>query len=86
MGMVRFFLLLLAVYLLYRAVINMFRKSRHDHNSVKGRNHSNDGNRLIEDPQCGVYISRETAVSKTIAGRKTFFCSSDCADRYVESK
>jgi hypothetical protein len=36
---------------------------------------------LVEDPQCGVYVSKEEAVQD---GKGRFFCSPACRDAYAQ--
>ncbi len=37
---------------------------------------------LKKDPVCGIYVSSDTKVRKTIAGREYYFCSESCRDRF----
>mgnify|MGYP005847202219 CR=1 FL=1 len=37
---------------------------------------------LKKDPVCGIYVSPDTKVRKTIAGKDYYFCSERCRDRF----
>ena len=38
----------------------------------------------VQDPVCGVYLTREDAVVGTVEGEKVYFCSMDCLEKYRE--
>jgi YHS domain-containing protein len=37
---------------------------------------------LKKDPVCGIYVSADTKVRKTIGGKEYYFCSESCRDRF----
>ena len=37
---------------------------------------------LKRDPVCGVYVSVETSVKRTVAGQVFYFCSAACSEKY----
>ncbi len=37
---------------------------------------------LKRDPVCGIYVSAETKVRKTVGGKEYYFCSESCRDRF----
>jgi len=80
-GLVRLLAYIVIGYLIYLLVRTLLRKS--------GKPEETDSdlrqnlNRLEEDPVCGVYISRETAIMKNVDGREVYFCSHNCADKYT---
>ena len=41
------------------------------------------GDELVKDPVCQTYVVRSRAVSRTAAGRSLYFCSAECARRYL---
>jgi YHS domain-containing protein len=43
------------------------------------------GDELVKDPVCQTYVVRSRAVSRTAGGQVTYFCSRDCARRYLSS-
>lgn len=38
---------------------------------------------LVKDPVCQTYVVRSRAVSRTMAGQPLYFCSAECARRYL---
>jgi len=40
---------------------------------------------LKQDPVCGTYVPEDTAVTLTVDGRVTHFCSEQCRSRYRAS-
>jgi YHS domain-containing protein len=40
------------------------------------------GGELIKDPVCGTYVSPAASLSATVEGKKLYFCSKECRDKY----
>ena len=36
---------------------------------------------LVQDPACGMYIPRETALAASVGGETRYYCSTACRDR-----
>ena len=41
---------------------------------------------MAQDPNCGTYVPKRQAVTKSIQGKEHFFCSKKCADEYSPKK
>lgn len=41
---------------------------------------------LVQDPVCGMYVPMSQAVRVVGPGEKVYFCSRECADRYVRRR
>ena len=41
------------------------------------------GDELVKDPVCQTYVVRSRAVSRTAGGQLRYFCSADCARRFL---
>ena len=41
--------------------------------------------RLVQDPQCKVYVDSHEAVRRKVPGGSLFFCSEKCAREYLEA-
>jgi YHS domain-containing protein len=39
--------------------------------------------RLVQDPQCHVYVDSKDAVHRKVKGGDLFFCSEECAEEYI---
>ncbi|MBI3991963.1 MAG: hypothetical protein HY342_01710 [Candidatus Lambdaproteobacteria bacterium] len=42
--------------------------------------------RLVQDPQCELYVDRNEAVRRKVGGQDVYFCSKECADAYVQAQ
>jgi len=49
------------------------------------RNRSDEGEQMVEDPQCGTFIPIGDAVSATIRGQQRYFCSKKCLKEYKKT-
>ena len=45
-----------------------------------------DGDQMVQDPVCGVFVPRKTALVRRIANETHFFCSQECADKFQEQR
>jgi YHS domain-containing protein len=82
MGLIRLLLYALvgfAAYLLFRRVADNPRRPLRDAHEGDDRL-----GRLVQDPQCGVYVDSREAVRRKVPDGQLFFCSKRCADAYFE--
>lgn len=49
------------------------------------RNRSRDGEKMVEDPQCGTFLPISDAVAATINGQERFFCSKKCLKEFKKN-
>jgi YHS domain-containing protein len=75
---VRLLLWLILGYITYR-VIKVFLAKRDD-SPAKPINDTE----AFQDPVCGVYVSATDATVGRLEGKKIYFCSRECLDRYQE--
>lgn len=68
-------LLVLLVFLARRAVLE-FRRGYGVPHEPPSRE------QMVQDPVCGMYVPRETAVAERIRGETYYFCSQDCAQTF----
>jgi YHS domain-containing protein len=47
---------------------------------------SAEGETMERDPNCGTYVPRCDAISKTVKGQTYYFCSDKCRDTYLTKK
>ncbi|HEX7926753.1 MAG TPA: hypothetical protein VF678_04115 [bacterium] len=40
---------------------------------------------LVQDPQCGTYVARASAIQRKVPGGVLFFCSERCAEDHLRS-
>ena len=43
-----------------------------------------EGDEMVQDPECHVYVPVDRAVSRNVGGEKVYFCSEECAKKYVK--
>lgn len=82
--MIRFLLLLLVLWVIVkilRSLVSQAPRRPRPGSARPGRRVS--GGELVQDPQCGVYIPRETAVRGT-GGHS--FCSEACRDAFAKTR
>jgi YHS domain-containing protein len=81
MGVIRILLFVLAAllaYTIFKRVISPNRPLREDY--LK----DDRLGRLVQDPQCGVYVDSREAVRRKVPDGELFFCSKACAETYLE--
>lgn len=42
--------------------------------------------RLLQDPQCGIYVDGQEAVRRKVKGGDLFFCSEKCAKEFMSAQ
>lgn len=82
---IRFILALVAIYLLYRVVKGLSFLGR----AAKSRlpnSPEREGEDMIEDPYCHVYVPVSQAYCGTLDGSTRHFCSRECFEKFKEEK
>ncbi len=77
--MIRIFYLFILGALLYWAVRGLFGQTGHP--PKRGP----EGEEMVQDPQCGVYIPKSRALLANRRGKQLFFCSEECKKKYLSS-
>jgi len=86
--MLRFLIGLLVTILLItfiRAVIGLIGKAvakLFEPEAGGSRPRTPSGGELVQDPVCGIYVSNQTKVRKTVKGKTYYFCSEACRDKF----
>ncbi|HKI99325.1 MAG TPA: hypothetical protein VKB51_12705 [bacterium] len=82
MGLIRLALYAVVGFLGYM----MFRRLFESPHRPPRENHFEDDRlgRLVQDPNCGVYVDSREAVRRKVPDGELFFCSRRCADAYLE--
>jgi len=76
--MVRFIILALLGYLLYRTVKGVFRSNKEIERSADG----GVIDEMVQDPFCKTYIPRRESIKRVIDGNEYRFCSDECASKF----
>jgi YHS domain-containing protein len=80
MGLIRLLFMGLLVYIAYRVVKALLAPKPNaaaDAQRIKGED-------AVQDPVCGVYLSRNDAVVGTLEGKRHYFCSMACLEKFRE--
>jgi YHS domain-containing protein len=75
---VRIAILVLWIAVLIVILLPFFRRRGLPHEPPRG-----SLDELVKDPVCGTYVVRSRAVSRTAADGSHYFCSRECASRFV---
>ena len=76
--MVRFIWLLILVAILYRVIRGLFGSGS------QGSRGGDEGEEMVQDPRCGVYLPKSSAVLSKRAGKKLYFCSEECKEKFMD--
>ncbi len=79
--MTKILLLILLFFLAYTAYTAMVRLFSAKPDRLP-KEKTPEGEDMVKDPVCGVFLPRCDAVEETIAGRRHYFCSTECRDRF----
>lgn len=79
--MIRYLLILLFIYLLYRLVRTLFALV---FPGMKRQAHlpREEAGELVKDPTCNTYVPKRDALSAEVGGQQLYFCSFKCLDDY----
>ena len=79
MGLIRLLMLAFAgllIYVTFKKLTAVTRAGRADKEDERL-------GRLVQDPQCQVYVDSKDAVKRQVKGGELFFCSEKCAEEYL---
>lgn len=79
--MIRFLVIGLLLYIGYRIVISLIAAKK---SPSPPSGSSDQGIETHRDPVCGLYVSEETAVIGRHDGKRHYFCSMNCLEKYRE--
>lgn len=83
--MIRFlwlFFLFLLCYYLVTAISGLFTGRPHSPPPEK----SPEGEAMVRDPHCGIFVPRSLALKKVIKGKTYYFCSEECLKSFGNPK
>jgi len=82
--MIKLLLLALLFFLGYSFIQALFPTQRKGQNSKGSK--SNQGEQMVQDPQCGTYLPLSEAQSTNIRGQQHYFCSRKCRTEFKNKK
>lgn len=77
----RVLLIALIIWLLYRLVINWFKKPDKEQD---GATKPNSPHAMVQDPVCKVYLPRRQALELKRDGQEYYFCSEQCREKFQD--
>ena len=77
----KFFAIAVAVFVLYRLFANDFIRKRKEA-AAKAEKEAANSQDMVKDPECGAYVSKESAISVRDGENVFHFCSYDCRDKF----
>jgi len=81
--LIRLIVIFVISYLIYRYVKRLFSPTDKSERIADSEGAADE---MVQDPYCKVYIPKHKAISMNIDGKELFFCSRECAQRYIREK
>ncbi len=81
--MYRLFLILGLLIVLFLLLKSVYRTSKLGGGSAGA---SLDGDQMVQDPVCGVFVPRKTAIVRWVENVPSCFCSQECADKFQQQR
>ena len=80
MGLIRLLIIVGIGYIAYRLAKGLFGPGQH----VEDKKTGQVIDEMVQDPFCKTYIPARQAHSKVLGGKRYFFCSQECAEKFRE--
>ena len=68
--------------LIGKAVEQLFDPEKPQPVRGSGKGKPTEAGELVQDPVCGIYVSTQTKLHKTVAGKTYHFCSEACMSKF----
>jgi len=81
--MYRLFLIIGLLVMLFVLLKSIYRNSKQDGRPARP---PLDGDHMVQDPVCGVFVPRKTAIVQQVGGISNCFCSQECAAKFQEQR
>ncbi|MBU3832720.1 MAG: YHS domain-containing protein [Candidatus Desulfovibrio faecigallinarum] len=85
--MIKWLILALAAYVLYRLFANDILKKRQKEEKVDKKEMEKKvaSGEMVKDPVCGAYVSLDDSITVRDGERRYHFCSYECRDKFIKS-
>jgi len=84
--MIRFIILFIIGYVLYRSLKSWMFPAASSSRSVSGESTAEITDVMIKDPFCEVYFPKRNGVHLNFGGKDLYFCSDQCKDNYLAAR
>lgn len=81
--MYRLFLIIGLLVMLFVLVKSIYRNSQQAGRPARP---PLDGDQMVQDPVCGVFVPKKTAIVQHVGGVTNCFCSQECAAKFQEQR
>lgn len=84
--MIKYLLIAAAIYIVYRLFANDLKKKKAEQEQMEKKETEEKiaSGDMVPDPECGVYVSIEDAISVKNGKDTYYFCSYDCRDKFLK--
>lgn len=85
--MIKWLILALAAYVLYRLFANDILKKRQKEEKADKKEMEKKvaSGEMVKDPVCGAYVSLDDSITVRDGERRYHFCSYECRDKFIKS-
>lgn len=80
MGLIRLLIYGLLLYIGYKTIKSFFARKPEEKRQSDDRASTD----AVQDPVCGLFVSRDDAVVGTLDGKRYYFCSMACLEKFRE--
>jgi YHS domain-containing protein len=84
--MIRFVILAIVGYILYRAVRNWMFSGSNSAEHVTAQDNDQIDDDMVKDPYCEVYFPKRNAVHLHFNDQDLYFCSAECKKKYLDEQ
>ena len=81
--MLKWFILAVAAYLLYRLFSNEIKK-KFSGESKEDMERKVASGEMVKDPECGAYVSPDSTITVRDGATVHYFCSYECRDKFLK--
>ena len=84
--MIRFIILFIVGYVLYRSLKSWIFPAASSSRSVSSKTTAEIDDVMIKDPFCEAYFPKRNGGHLNISGKDLYFCSNQCKDKYLAAQ
>jgi len=84
--MFRLIVVAIVAYVLYRLGRHLFLPQPRKKMKYPAKQSPTDGEDMVKDPYCGMYVPISGAFKVSIDGKTVYFCSEECCEKYEKEK
>ena len=77
------FRILIFIFILYLAKLLLAVLMKSSKKAGAGSSSQDEGNHMVKDPVCGMYMDRRLAIRLDSRDQSVFFCSEECKKKYT---